>query len=78
MSELVIGDTTEQNIEDMRKAVSISNVLKMINYHLQGNKTGFKQVSMIIAKELNDKGFEELAQYIWAQYEEVSTFKITD
>lgn len=70
--------TPTVDIEDMRKAVSIGQVLKLINYHVDNNADGFKQTAMAIAKDLNDKGFDELAHYIWAMYREVRTFEITD
>lgn len=70
--------TPTVDIEDMRKAVSIGQVLKLIKYNVEGDGENFKQTALAIAKELNDKGFDELAHYIWAQYRLVRTFEIMD
>ena len=69
---------TSSSIDDMKKSVPISKVLKLIKYHQENDIIDFKATALEIADNLNSNGFTELANYIWALYGMVRTFEITD
>ena len=55
--------------------VPIKDVLRMIQFHAEGNHEQVKALAVELADELGKNGHDELAMYILAQYSLIPTWR---
>ena len=72
--------TPEQSKVSTKKPVAITAkpVLKLVIAAVHDDPVGVKEASLEIAHEFELNGETELAHYIYAQYNLVRTFEVTD
>lgn len=54
--------------------VDVKSVLELVKYHAAGDYAAARNAAVEIAKQLDESGEHELAQYILAQYELIPTW----
>ena len=70
----ILDFTSKYCKENKMVEIKVKNVLKLITAHFDNDKEAFIDSCRKIAKELDDKGEEELSQFVLAQIGDVPTF----